>query len=470
MKDKFDSESGFVGNPEEEFVIKTGFTDVEILRISDINIIARGRRYGRYWLLKGLIAEKRSSPVALRRLQKEFEIHSRLCNPGVAQAVGFEQVPELGMCIVEEWIEGKSLASVLSEGKLSKIERRKILLEIISVVDYVHSQGIVHRNLKPSNIMLRNAGGGVVLIDFGLADTDDYAELKQGAGTPGYISPEQQIEGGANVTDDIYSLGVIMREVCPDYSSIARKCTGPLKKRPNDTKQLLKIINQKRRLPKLVVGCVASVAVLGLAWLATTHMFDLRDAVQDANSKVVALDETNRYHELHTAVLNDSLVKMSERVKNAQEEIRRIDDYNEAKAQAIVTAHKMINIELKDFHNRIVPMFSLPSHGFYDSITALHTRLQYICDHASDAKNFPNVRMSDQGRINNEAVTYYLNQFAKFYTLWQAKIYGNEVKKNGLPEIWPPENAMNSAEREALTKDYLNTAMEEMDSLNLEKR
>ena len=56
---------------------------------------------------------------------------------------------------------------------------------------YIHAKQIVHRDLKPSNIMITHNGNHVKLIDFGLSDNDDFALLKQPAGTPGYISPEQ---------------------------------------------------------------------------------------------------------------------------------------------------------------------------------------------------------------------------------------------------------------------------------------
>lgn len=72
MKDFSNSESGFVSGADSEFDVMTGLTDVEILHVSKINIIARGRRYGRYWLLKGLRPELRDSKVNRRRLQKEF--------------------------------------------------------------------------------------------------------------------------------------------------------------------------------------------------------------------------------------------------------------------------------------------------------------------------------------------------------------------------------------------------------------
>lgn len=94
-------------------------------------------------------------------------------------------------------------------------ERRRIIRDLIEAVAYLHSRGVVHRDLKPSNVMIRDVGKEVVVIDFGLADTSDYVELKGGAGAPGFISPEQMKSGGADPADDIYSIGVIMKLLPP---------------------------------------------------------------------------------------------------------------------------------------------------------------------------------------------------------------------------------------------------------------
>ncbi|MDE5875151.1 MAG: protein kinase, partial [Muribaculaceae bacterium] len=168
MPDIYNHESGFITPPDKGIITDAGMTDIEVLSASRINLMARGRRYGRLWLLKGLIPDLRDSPSARRQLQKEFEIHSRLLHPGIARAVGFENIEGVGLCIVEEWIEGKTLAQMLHEGKISKQERRRIMADIIRAVGFMHGKGVMHRDLKPANVMVRKEGGEIVLIDFGL--------------------------------------------------------------------------------------------------------------------------------------------------------------------------------------------------------------------------------------------------------------------------------------------------------------
>ena len=81
MNEMYEPESGFLTNPDIEFDIPTEMRDVETLRISKINAIAKGCRFGRIWLLKGLRKELQNSSAHRRPLQKEFEINSRLPNP-----------------------------------------------------------------------------------------------------------------------------------------------------------------------------------------------------------------------------------------------------------------------------------------------------------------------------------------------------------------------------------------------------
>ena len=82
--------------------------------------------------------------------------------------------------------------------------QKKIAEELMDAVGYLHSKGIVHRDLKPENILITRNGEHLKLIDFGLADSDSYAILKQPAGTSGYMSPEQKVTAVADVRNDIY--------------------------------------------------------------------------------------------------------------------------------------------------------------------------------------------------------------------------------------------------------------------------
>jgi serine/threonine protein kinase, bacterial len=118
--------------------------------------------------------------------------------------------------LVQEWVDGDTLGAIARQkGKLSEAEVRQILVALLSVFDYVHSQGIIHRDVKPENIIVRRSDQQPVLIDFGaVRETMGTGLNSQGhptqsivIGTPGYMPSEQSV-GRPVYSSDLYSLGM----------------------------------------------------------------------------------------------------------------------------------------------------------------------------------------------------------------------------------------------------------------------
>jgi serine/threonine protein kinase, bacterial len=118
--------------------------------------------------------------------------------------------------LVQEWIHGQTLTNIVAaKGYESETTVREILLSLLSVLDYVHSKGIIHRDIKPDNIILRAVDQKPVLIDFGavketirsVVSSANYPTRSLVIGTPGYMPSEQAI-GRPVYASDIYSLGL----------------------------------------------------------------------------------------------------------------------------------------------------------------------------------------------------------------------------------------------------------------------
>lgn len=118
--------------------------------------------------------------------------------------------------LVQEWIEGDTLTAKLQQqGLLSESAVQEILVNLLPVLEYVHSQRIVHRDIKPDNIILRHRDGKAVLIDFGaVRESMGTVVNSQGnvtssivIGTPGYM-PSEQAAGRPVFSSDLYSLGL----------------------------------------------------------------------------------------------------------------------------------------------------------------------------------------------------------------------------------------------------------------------
>ena len=124
------------------------------------------------------------------------------------------------LIVVEEYVSGKTLHEVLlTEGKLSAPEVRKIFVQLAQALELLHEAGIIHRDIKPSNIILQS-DGRVKLIDFGaarLADEEKESKPKEQdtrlLGTRGYAPPEQYGFGRSDARSDIYALGKTMGEL-----------------------------------------------------------------------------------------------------------------------------------------------------------------------------------------------------------------------------------------------------------------
>ena len=131
----------------------------------------------------------------------------------------------------------------------------------------MHQKDVVHRDLKPKNILVTSTGSSVRLIDFGLADTGSFAVLKKAGGTRGYVSPEQVNGEPLDVKNDIYSFGVILKEMNMGgkFNKIAERCMLPIDKRYQQVAELSKELElaaeDKKKDPKniwLVVSAVIS--------------------------------------------------------------------------------------------------------------------------------------------------------------------------------------------------------------------
>ncbi|MDE6650066.1 MAG: serine/threonine protein kinase [Muribaculaceae bacterium] len=421
---RIETESGYVGESESSCYVGNTMTDVEVIRISAVNVIARGRRYGRQWLLKGLREELRDSTAMRRQLMKEFEIHSRLLNPGVVQAIGLEEIEGLGLCIVEEWIEGKTLSELIRDGSLKKDDRRRIMREIINAVAYIHSKGVVHRDIKPANIMIRAAGGEVVLIDFGLADTDDYVELKQAAGTLGFISPEQMLSRGTHPSDDVYSIGMIMLELSPEYGNIGRKCIGAVEKRPKDAGTLLKALDRYDRKPRIAVISIITLIMVMLVTLGAIRIRILEMTARDSERQIATISGENKINSELVTELTDSLNVVTGRMNDAETELRLAEEYNRKIENAYKEGHRLIDETLARYDRDVFSKFTPENNEDYTKAwSCMNNELIQFADSFSNSAAADALTDTDREKVRLDMIQYYTVKLSKYQDKWIKKIF-----------------------------------------------
>lgn len=282
------------------------FTDIEIVKETATNILAKAKRYGRWWCLKGLRSDEAKLTAFRQMLQKEFELLMRAQHPSVVQAVGLEKVEGLGDCIIMEYVEGKTLSQRIKEG-LDPQNASHIVDELLEAVAHIHAMGIVHRDLKPSNILLTRNGDSVKLIDFGLADTDAHAVLKQRAGTPKYMSPEQANGDVSDIRNDIYSLGVIMKQLPLPwaYHRVIKRCLLPIDRRYQHVREVRTAIDKTKMLQRTLRYGFSG--VLMICFLTFAGAYYLR---QTSEREMQREEENRKAVELGRQILNHKIDSM----------------------------------------------------------------------------------------------------------------------------------------------------------------
>jgi tRNA A-37 threonylcarbamoyl transferase component Bud32 len=170
----------------------------------------------RYVAVKVLHAAFREDPSFTARFTREARVVAKLEHPNIVPIYDFSEY-EGQPYLVMKFIEGETLKARLARGPLSAGEAVRVIEAVGAALSYAHSKGILHRDVKPSNVLLV-PDGSIYLADFGLARIAQSGESTLTSdmllGTPHYISPEQA-QGMKNLDagTDIYSFGVVMYEL-----------------------------------------------------------------------------------------------------------------------------------------------------------------------------------------------------------------------------------------------------------------
>ena len=167
--------------------------------------------------------------------EKECRILSGLKHPNIAHLIDAGILPSGRPWLAMEYVEGTNLGDWLSQNKPNLEERIGLFLKICDAVSYAHRQMIIHRDIKPGNIMVQ-ANGDPKLLDFGIAatlnpDTGEQHTVTIEVGgmmTPEYASPEQINGLRLGTASDVYSLGVVLYQVLTDTLPYHVKTRHPL--------------------------------------------------------------------------------------------------------------------------------------------------------------------------------------------------------------------------------------------------
>ena len=165
----------------------------------------------RYVAIKVLPAYHARDPIFVKRFVQEARSVAKLAHPNIVQIHDFAEQDGYTY-IVMEYVDGGTLKDRLKK-PLSVLEAIDVTIQAAEGLDCAHRNGIIHRDVKPANMLLRK-DGHLILSDFGIAKilegTTNLTRVGTGIGTPQYMSPEQGMGQPVDRRSDIYSLGIVL--------------------------------------------------------------------------------------------------------------------------------------------------------------------------------------------------------------------------------------------------------------------
>jgi eukaryotic-like serine/threonine-protein kinase len=174
--------------------------------------LAEDQRLGRKVAVKRLHSD--SPDDAARRFEREAKVGASLSHPNLVTV--FDTVADDdGVLIVMEYVEGENLAQLMARERIPPEQAVSIIRQVAGALDHAHQAGVVHRDVKPPNILI-SPDGKAKLVDLGIATASERTQITAVGtvlGTPSYMAPEQLEGGRITKAVDIYSLGAVAFEL-----------------------------------------------------------------------------------------------------------------------------------------------------------------------------------------------------------------------------------------------------------------
>ncbi|MSR19819.1 MAG: serine/threonine protein kinase [Gemmatimonadetes bacterium] len=214
--------------------------------------LAREKALGRLVAVKVLLAGRAGDETARKRFEREAKAAATLSQPNVVQVYRFGRLPDGTPYLVMRFVKGRTLEERLAaEGRLPAALARTVLLGVASALEAAHAQGIVHRDVRPANVLWDEEAQQALLADFGIAallatggeEVTKLTKTGQMIGNPKYMSPEQLLDQDLTELADMYAFGILGYELFTGEGPYQAKTntqwiSAHLSAEPRDLKQM----------------------------------------------------------------------------------------------------------------------------------------------------------------------------------------------------------------------------------------
>lgn len=243
------------------------WSDITLLQSRTHCMLYTATRYGRRFLLKALREEHRHLTEYQLLHEKEFRLAISLNHPNIAATYSYEQVPSLGPCIVQEYIDGDTLSKWLGYNP-TKASKERVFGQLLDALEYLHNKQLVHHDLKGDNILITRNGQNLKLIDFGLSDTDDNAAARNN-----------------DPREDLRRLAPLMQQFFPkSYRLIRKRCANGSYPNIAAVRRALEI--RRKMLSSIPIVILLMMLVISSCILYTSHKE--REAILNGNEQMLS--------------------------------------------------------------------------------------------------------------------------------------------------------------------------------------
>ncbi len=391
-----------------------GGESLELYKLGTRNMLWLTVREGRRFILKGLPEELRSHMEEVTRLRKEYSLGLRISHSGVAGVYGFEYHPEAGPVIVMEYVDGSTLDEFLGKGRQPLKVRVAIAMQIAGALDYMHSSGLSHRDLKPDNILITRRNEAKI-IDIGLGDSEDSVIYKQSVGTERFGAPEQQMPCVGDSRADVYSFGKLLELLLPE-ARFRKLRNGCLQEDPDKRMTMTEAVEWLERYPKdngliksFFLGCIL-VAVVITVWIIGPWNSSRQDTmhkeaseIMDENTDVKNTDSLRvRGETIEEDAAQESFVKKDERPEAAGKPRENVMGHkNVAEDQIYEEIYNKYMSELYGEINRLGCGFDADKGIYIDSIAIQRANMASIANRMMNELSEANCPYGEITRLSN---------------------------------------------------------------------
>src|SRR4051795_4225052 len=186
-------------------------------------VLAEDEQLGRKVAVKRLHAD--SPEDAGRRFQREAKLGASLNHPNIV-AVYDIATDEDGVLIVMEYVDGATLRLEMDSGPMAPARAVEVLCGVAAALDHAHEHGVVHRDVKPANVMIARRDGTVKLTDFGIATAAEQSHITRSGvvlGTAAYLAPERLDGAAGEPASDVYAVAALAFEMLSGRKAVTGK-------------------------------------------------------------------------------------------------------------------------------------------------------------------------------------------------------------------------------------------------------